>query len=321
MEKSEKRTLGGYLWLYVVGVIVGAADVIPGVSGGTMALVLGIYEELLDSIRRFASGRTVKMLASFKLKEAYRTLPWPFMAVLLLGIASASVLLAKPLTWMLTHRVSFILAFFFGLVLASIITVLMRIPKFSWRLIPGFVFGAAVGWLIVGMKMIQSPPEAWWYLVLCGAVAICAMILPGISGSFILLLMGRYVTVMAAIKNIFHRDAFLASLQTLALFTVGVVLGVASFSRLLSWMFKRWRDLTIVVLAGFMLGSLRKIWPWQDGDILKGRTVNALPRIDGGFWIAVLLAVAGFVLVMAIELLARRFERRAASKQSEGTVC
>jgi len=310
MENSKKRSFAGYIGLYVIGIIVGAADVIPGVSGGTMAFILGIYEELLDSIRRFASGDTVKMLASFKLKEAYRKLPWPFMAVLLLGIASASVLLARPLTWMLKHQVAFILAFFFGLILASIVTVLMRLSKFSWPLVPGFAAGAAVGWLIVGMKTIQSPPDAWWYLVICGAVAICAMILPGISGSFILLLMGRYYAVMDAIRSLFAKATFLASLQTLLLFAAGVVLGVVSFSRLLSWMFKRWRDLTIAVLAGFMLGSLRKIWPWQNGDVLKGNTANVLPQIDGNFWIAVALAVLGFVLVVVIELAARYFEKR-----------
>lgn len=307
MENSKKRSPLEYVGLYVIGIVVGAANVIPGVSGGTMAFILGIYEELLDSIRKFASGSTVKMLAAFKLKEAYRTLPWRFLFVLLLGIVSASLLLAKPLKWMLENQVSFILAFFFGLVLASIITVLLRLSKFSWKLIPALAAGTAAGWLIVGLTAVQSPPEAWWYLVLCGAVAICAMILPGISGSFILMLMGRYKDVLAAIDGVVHRSNFGGSLLTLALFVVGVVLGLASFARLLSWMFKRWRDLTISVLAGFMVGSLRKIWPWKAGDVLENG--NVLPQVDGCFWIAVALAVTGFALVVAIELVARYFER------------
>lgn len=314
MENTKKRSLPGYVGLYVVGIIVGAANVIPGVSGGTMAFILGIYEELLDSIRSFASGRAVKLLAGFKLKEAYRTLPWRFLLVVLLGIVSASVLLAKPLKWMLENQLSFILAFFFGLVLASIITVLVRISKFDWTLIPALVFGAAAGWLIVGMTAIQSPPDAWWYLVLCGAVAICAMILPGISGSFILMLMGRYKDVLAAIDGVVHRSNFGGSLLTLVLFVVGVVVGLASFARLLSWMFKRWRDLTIAVLAGFMVGSLRKIWPWKIDDDLE--KLNRLPQLDGRFWLAVALALAGFALVVVIEFAARHFEKQRKSVKS-----
>ena len=210
------------------------------------------------------------------------------------------------------------MAFFFGLVLASIITVMARISKFRWTLIPALGIGAAAGWLIVGLTAIQSPPDAWWYLVLCGAVAICAMILPGISGSFILMLMGRYKDVLTAIDGVVHRSNFGHSLLTLGLFVVGVVLGLASFAQLLSWMFRRWRDLTIAVLAGFMVGSLRKIWPWKAGDVLDN--ANVLPHLDGRFWIAVGLAVLGLVLVIAIELAARRFEKRAAvaaKKQSE----
>lgn len=308
MENSKKRSPLGYAGLYIIGIIVGAANVIPGVSGGTMAFILGIYEELLDSIRKFASGRTAKMLASFKLKEAYRTLPWRFLFVLLLGIVSASLLLAKPLKWMLENQLAFILAFFFGLVLASIITVLLRLSKFSWKLLPALALGTAAGWLVVGLTAVQSPPDAWWYLVLCGAVAICAMILPGISGSFILMLMGRYKDVLAAIDGVVHRSNFGNSLLTLVLFIVGVLLGLASFAQLLSWMFKRWRDLTIAILAGFMVGSLRKIWPWKAGDLLDAS--NVLPRIDGRFAVAVALAVVGFALVIAIELAARYFEKR-----------
>lgn len=310
MKKSGKRSAAGYLGIYLAGLVVGAANVIPGVSGGTMAFVLGIYEELLESIRAFTTAGTWKMLFSFRLRQAFRTLPWPFLLWLLLGIVSASVLLAKPLKWMLENRLSLILAFFFGLVLASIITVLVRVSKFSWTLVPALVVGTVLGWLVVGFTAIQSPPEAWWYLVLCGAVAICAMILPGISGSFILMLMGRYERILGAIDGVVHRNDFGGNLLTLVLFVVGVVLGLASFAQLLSWTFKRYRDLTIAVLAGFMVGSLRKIWPWKSGDVDSG---NILPRIDGSFWIAVALLVAGFVLVMAMELLARHFEKRAAA--------
>ena len=314
METSKKRSPLGYVGLYVVGIIVGAANVIPGVSGGTMAFILGIYEELLDAIRRFASKDALKMFCPGKFKATARTLPWGFMSVLLLGVVSASLLLAPPIKWMLHYRLSFILAFFFGLVLASIITVMMRLSKFHWTLIPALAVGTAAGWLVVGLDAIQSPPEAPWYLIVCGAVAICAMILPGISGSFILMLMGRYENVLAAIEGVVHGENFGENLLTLILFVIGVVLGLASFARLLSWMFKRWRDLTIAVLAGFMVGSLRKIWPWKFGDV---NSDNILPQVDDErFWIAVVLAVVGFALVIAIEFAARRFEKRAAAVEN-----
>jgi len=145
-------------------------------------------------------------------------------------------------------------------------------------------------------------------MMLCGAVAICAMILPGISGSFILMLMGRYKDVLGAIENLTHRTDVGASLLTLGMFTVGVVVGLASFAQLLSWTFKRYRDLTIATLAGFMLGSLRKIWPWKVGDVLEND--NTLPQIDNRFYLALGLLIIGFLLVLAIEGVARYFENR-----------
>ena len=306
--KSE-RSLTGYLGLFFSGFLVGAANVIPGVSGGTMAFVLGIYEELLESIRKFTLVATWKMLLSFKLKQAYRTLPWPFLVWLLAGIAAASLLLAKPITWMLTHRLSFILAFFFGLVAASVITVLCRLAKFKISLIPAIAVGTAIGWWVAGLtEGMQSPPETWWYLVLCGAVAVCAMILPGISGSFILMLMGRYYDIMGAIGDLTTFKNIGANLLTLFCFIVGIAVGLASFVRLLSWTFKRFRDLTITVLAGFMVGSLRKIWPWKVDNAMQN--ANTLPQLDRDFCIALAWLVAGFVLVLVIEFAARRFEKK-----------
>ena len=308
-ENRAKRSPAGYLGLFFSGFLVGAANVIPGVSGGTMAFVLGIYEELLESIRKFTLVETWKMLLCFRIKQAYRTLPWPFLLWLLLGIAAASLLLAKPITWMLTHRLSFILAFFFGLVAASVITVLCRLTKFRAVLIPALVAGTAIGWWVAGLtEGMQSPPETWWYLVLCGAVAVCAMILPGISGSFILMLMGRYYDIMGAIGGLTTFKNVGANLWTLSCFIAGIVVGLAGFVQFLSWTFKHFRDLTIAVLAGFMVGSLRKIWPWKVGDAMQN--ANTLPQLDRDFYLALAWLVAGFVLVMAIELVARRFEKK-----------
>ena len=292
MKNSEQRSVLGHVGLYVIGLIVGAANVIPGVSGGSMAFILDIYEELLNAIRSFTSVGNWKLVFTGKFRQAAKAMPWAFMVILLLGVLSASVLLAKPIKWMLENELAFILAFFFGLVAASVITVLLRLSKFRLSLLFWLALGTAAGWLVVGLTAVQSPPDSWWYMVLCGAVAICAMILPGISGSFILMLMGRYKDVLGAIENLTRRTDLGASVLTLALFTVGVVVGLASFAQLLSWTFKRYRDLTIATLAGFMVGSLRKIWPWKAGDLLENG--NVLPRIDNRFYIALGLLVIGF---------------------------
>ena len=308
MKNTENRSGLGYLGLYIIGLIVGAANVIPGVSGGSMAFILGIYEELLNAIRSFTSIGNWKLFLTGKFRQALRAMPWSFMVILLLGVLSASVLMAKPIKWMLENELAFILAFFFGLVAASVITVLLRLSKFRISLLFWLALGTAAGWLVVGLTAVQSPPDSWWYMMLCGAVAICAMILPGISGSFILMLMGRYKDVLGAIENLTHRTDLGPSVLTLALFTVGVVVGLASFAQLLSWTFKRYRDLTIATLAGFMVGSLRKIWPWKAGDLLENG--NVLPRIDDRFYIALGLMIIGFLLVMAIEFAARYFENK-----------
>ena len=316
MKKKGSRSAVGYIGVYLAGLVVGAANVIPGVSGGTMAFVLGIYEELLDSIRSFTTAATWKMLLSFRLRQAYRTLPWPFLLWLMLGIMSASVLLAKPITWMLKYRLSLILAFFFGLVAASVVTVLLRLSKFSLPLIPALLSGTAVGWWVAGLtEGMQSPPDAWWYLVLCGAVAVCAMILPGISGSFILMLMGPYYRIMGALGGLADTARLAENLTTLGLFAVGVVLGLGSFAQLLSWTFKRYRDLTITVLAGFMVGSLRKIWPWKVGDAIEN--ANTLPHMNGDLVWALGLLLFGFALVVVIELVARHFENKCPAEPVE----
>ena len=313
---TAKRGVLGHLGLVFSGFLVGAANVIPGVSGGTMAFVLGIYEELLESIKCFTTVKTWKMLLTFKVRSAYDTLPWPFLLCLFIGIAGASLLIAKQITWMLSHRLSLILAFFFGLVAASVITVLFRLGKFRIVLIPALAAGTAVGWWVAGLtEGMQSPPDTWWYLVLCGAVAVCAMILPGISGSFILLLMGRYYDIMGAIGGVAALKDLGAHLTTLLCVIVGIVLGLASFVQLLSWTFRHFRDFTITVLAGFMVGSLRKIWPWKAGDVLEN--ANVLPRIDRDFWFAVAWLVIGFVLVLAIELAARHYEKRQSASSAK----
>ncbi len=314
-EKSperRKRSLREYVKIFFCGAIMGAADVVPGVSGGTMAFILGIYNELLDSIKEVLAPKTAKMALKFRIGEMYRTLPWPFLLVLALGILSAVALFSSHIKWMLEHRLVLILSFFFGLVLGSAATVLRQVEKWRADRIAALVLGAAAGFLIVGLPVLTDPPAGKWYLILCGAVAICAMILPGISGSFILLLMGRYDYVLNAVHELKSRINVAENLLTLALFCCGIVAGIAGFVRLLSWLLKKYHDLTVAVLIGFMLGSLRKVWPWKAGDVLSHG--NVMPACDSGLVTAVGLVLAGFFLVVIIEFAARKIENRQQEK-------
>ena len=295
----------------------GAADIVPGVSGGTMAFILGIYDALIDAIRRCTSPEAFRMVCTLRWREASRTLPWPFLLSLGLGILSAIVALSTPLKWMLEHRLSWILAFFFGLVAASIVCVFRRVGSWKPSRIAALAAGGVAGWIVVGLSQLQSPPDGLWYLVVCGAVAISAMILPGISGSFILLLMGRYDYVLNAVHQLRSGVEVPRQLAVLAVFALGVAVGIAGFIRLLAWLLRRFHDVTISLLIGFMIGSLRKVWPWKVGGRIEN--ANLMPdAADRDFWIAAALALAGLLLVSGIEYAARRMERSAAAKAEAG---
>ena len=301
--------------LFLAGFIMGAADIVPGVSGGTMAFILGIYDALIDAIRRCTSPEAFRLIFTLRLREACRTLPWGFLLALGAGILTAIVSLSTPLKWMLEHRLAWILAFFFGLVAASIVCVFRRVGSWGPSRIAALLAGGAAGWIVVGLSQMQSPPEGLWYIALCGAVAISAMILPGISGSFILLLMGRYDYVLTAVHQLRSGVEPLRQVTVLAVFAAGVAVGIAGFIRLLAWLLRRFHDATIALLIGFMIGSLRKVWPWKvDGRI---ENANRMPDAFGGeFWIALALALAGLLLVLGIEYAARRMEERAAAPES-----
>ena len=197
-----KRSFKDYIRIFLCGFIMGGADVVPGVSGGTMAFILGIYDELVESIRRFTSWNCFSILFRLQFQQALRSLPWPFMLSLGLGILVAIAIFATPIQWMLENRLPQILAFFFGLVLASAVAVLPRIKRWDGGRLIALLVGTAAGWLIVGLPLLQNPPDSPFYLILCGAIAICAMILPGISGSFILLLMGKYDYVLNSVHEL-----------------------------------------------------------------------------------------------------------------------
>ena len=307
---KSRRSFKDYLQIALCGFAMGAADVVPGVSGGTMAFILGIYEELLEVLRRFSSPAALKMLLTFRLLKAFRELPWQFPLALLIGIGSAIVLLASPIKWLLENRPVHIWAFFFGLVLASVVTVLKKVGRWSAGPAAAALLGAVSAWLIVGLLPAQTP-DGLWFIAICGAIAVCAMILPGISGSFILLLLGKYDYMLGTIHHLktslLNGDGAAAAndLLILAVFAAGLVIGISSFVRILGWLFRKYHDLTVAALIGFMIGSLRKVWPFK--TVTDGRETNVLPdSFDSEVLQAILLALLGFAAVAAMEYLANR---------------
>jgi putative membrane protein len=269
-----------------------------------MAFILGIYEELIGSIRSFDLG-FVKSLFCLRFREALDRVSWPFLAAVGAGILTAIFTLARLLSWLLQNKPVMIWSFFFGLILGSILVVYLyfRNPR------PAHLFGIAAGsiftYLLVGLVPTRTPEEPW-FLFLSGAVAICAMILPGISGAFILVVLGKYRYVLEAVNN---RD-FLV----LAVLAAGAVVGLLSFVRLLGWFFSRHHDATIAVMTGLMLGSLRKVWPWKEtlksvtdsrGHEIVLAEANVLPPCWSAevAW-AFLLAAAGFAVVILLNRLA-----------------
>jgi putative membrane protein len=307
---QNKRTLNDYLGLLARGFAMGSADVVPGVSGGTMAFILGIYEELIFSIRALARKDFWQALLKFQLKEAFEAINLYFLIAVGSGIILAFLSLAKGLKWMLDHQPLLLWSFFFGLVVASVITVARRIKQWTLGLVLALAVAALGAFLLVGAIPAQTPDTAL-YIFLSGALASCAMILPGISGAFILLLLGKYQFALDAVNN--------RSLMGLLLLGAGAAIGLITFAQILSWVFRKYHDLTVAVLTGFMLGSLRKLWPWQEvvdfivdshGEKIPTVIHNYLPamQINGHFNIEIItvlaLAAVGFALVMLLDKLA-----------------
>jgi putative membrane protein len=241
------------LLLYLKGVAMGAADVVPGVSGGTIAFISGIYETLLLSLRSFDAG-LLQMVLRGAWTEAWQKINGNFLAVLLAGIASSILLLSRLMIYLLDFHPIPTWSFFLGLILASIVGICRTMDLRSWRFGLGFVLGTIFGYAITVMSPTQTP-EALWFIFVSGAIAICAMILPGISGSFILLLLGKYKFILQALHDF--------NLPVILVFMTGAAVGILSFSHLLSWLLRKHHLLSVSLLAGIMLGSLNKVWPWK----------------------------------------------------------
>lgn len=278
--------IGEYILLVLKGIGIGSANVIPGVSGGTIALLTGIYERFLNSIKsfNFTSG---KLLLSGKLKDFCKTTDLWFLLSVLLGVVISTYSLAKLLVYLLAAYPVATWSFFFGLVLISCYYVGLEIKKWNFSTLLCGALGIGIA-LYISFASPTETPDSWWFIMLCGAIAICAMILPGISGSFILVLLAKYEYIMNAIGNL--------DIEVLTVFIFGAIVGLVAFSHLLSWLLKCHRGQTLALLTGFMIGSLPKLWPWQD-------TSFVFPEHWG---IALLCALAGIAIVVILERLAAK---------------
>lgn len=327
VSTKKRRTLPQYLSIVARGVCMGASDIVPGVSGGTMAFILGIYEELIDSIRTIGRPNFLQAAFKFRIKEASQILNWEFLLSVLIGILIAVVTLSHALENLLINQPVFLWSFFFGLVLASVLVVSKRVKQWQPSLVAVLLLGATVAYLLVGLVPVQTP-NAWWFLIFSGAVASCALILPGISGAFLLVLLGKYQYVLGAFND--FRGGDVAAAVPLIFVAIGTIIGLVSFSQVLSWLFHRYHDLTVALLIGLMVGSLRKIWLWKvdlawlrdaAGNIVLDSSghekvieqANVWPSLDSStavteFGIALVLALIGIGVILFVDRLATRLE-------------
>ena len=286
----------------------GSADVIPGVSGGTIALITGIYEDLIKALKSL-DFTMVRRLLKLDLKGAVAASHIRFLLSLFVGIGIAIISLARLMNYLINTYPVFTWSLFFGLIAASIWVVGRQVPAWTMRNAISLAIGIAAAAFIMNLIPIKTP-EALWFIFLCGIIAICAMILPGISGAFILLILGKYEFITATLKNPFLPQNILI----IIVFCLGCLIGLLSFSRLLNYLLTRFHALTLAFLTGLMIGAMPKIWPWKQVlaiEIIRGQRhitwgANIIPdTLNKEVWLAIGLVIIGFVAVMIIERLAR----------------
>ena len=323
VSTKKRRTIPQYLGIVARGICMGASDIVPGVSGGTMAFILGIYEELIDSIRTLGQPNFLQAVFKFRIKDIFQILNWEFLLSVAIGIFIAIITLSHALESLLINQPVYLWSFFFGLVLASVVVVSKRIKNWTPTLGGMLLLGAVAAYLLVGLVPVQTPND-WWFLIISGAVASCALILPGISGAFLLVLLGKYQYVLGSVNDV--RAGDLNAAFPLVFVAIGAVLGLVTFAQILGWLFRRYHDLTVALLIGLMVGSLRKIWPWKvdlawlrdaagnfvldsEGQKLVIEQANILPDFGSSqFVIAVVLALVGIGVILILDYLAARLE-------------
>lgn len=315
----------------VKGACMGAADVIPGVSGGTIAFIMGIYDDFVGSLASINS-EALKLLFTGKFKAFWKHINGSFLLSLAIGIGFSVIALAGIMQYLLEWHPIQTWSFFFGLIVASSIFILRGISGWKLREVLFLIFGAILGVVICTLSPTRTP-DAYWFIFLSGAIAICAMILPGISGSFILLILGKYKYIMGTITGVTTGTAVGEGLVILGVFAVGAVCGILAFSRFLHWLLARYHKQTLLVLAGFIVGSLVKVWPWSNMEAIvisqfpeiadmaaaTGQAIpvevlaDYLPQVNMQIGSAVLFALIGFFLVTGIEIVGKVLSRKQAA--------
>lgn len=294
--KKEERKPFSRIRLFLTGCVMGVADLTPGVSGGTIALVANIYSEFIASLKA-VTNTALGLTLRGDFKEAFRAIPFNFLIPLFAGIGIAVLTLAHVVSWLLEAHAVFVWSFFFGLIVASIVVIFRGIRTRSFGVLLATVIGAVFAYIVSGLISVETPPTSLFFF-LSGVIAITAMILPGISGSFLLVILGKYQQFITAAAE---RDV-----ATLALFALGAFIGLALFSRIISYFLRAHHDIMIALLSGFMIGSLRTIWPWK-GELTNGLSRNVFPEVfDLHVLSALLLAVLGAVMLFTLERYGRR---------------
>lgn len=303
-----------YLLLYLKGMLMGAADLVPGVSGGTIALITGIYKELLESINSI-SWTVLKKLQNDGIKAAWKQINGAFLLPLFGGIVSAILALSRLLEWLMINDPIGLWSFFFGLLVASILFLILTKMEYKLQSFLYLFLGAALSFIITQLTTVSTEVPLW-YLFLAGFIGISAMILPGLSGAYILFIMGVYQTIVSNVRQAqdlimdFSQEKFIQVSTVLGIFILGIVVGIKVFAKFLSWLLKRYPEQSIAVLIGLMLGAINKVWPWQNklpklNENATEITVAVLPQnFDGDapeIGKAILLMLFGFVLLFALE--------------------
>lgn len=315
-----QRNFIQYLLITAKGLAMGAADVVPGVSGGTIAFISGIYEELITTIHNLDLG-FFKIWKKEGFSKAWKHYNLSFLLTLFSGVLISILSLAKLITWLLEFYPIAVWSFFFGLVIASILYVGKQISKWRLVVVLALIIATVLSYLVTIAEPIGSP-DSIWFLFLAGFIAIIAMILPGISGAFILLLMGAYTTVIGIITQLtegistLDTNLILNSLGKILIFGLGAIVGLKLFSKVLNWLFKHHKNLILAVLTGFMIGALNKIWPWKEvlqyrlnhaGEEVPFLERSTLPQnFDGNpqIILAVAFAIIGFLTIFLLERVA-----------------
>ncbi len=298
-----------YLILYLKGMLMGAADLVPGVSGGTIALITGIYKELLQSINSI-SLTNLKLWKQEGIKSVWKKLNGPFLLAIFGGILSSILLLTRILEWLIENHPLVLWSFFFGLLIASIIYLFRAELSFSMLNLLYVCFGAVISFMVTQLNG-GANQTSLWYLFLSGFIGISAMILPGLSGAYILVVMGVYQTVLSNVRVAqdlilnFDQTQFINTASILGVFILGILVGIKVFAKFLSWLLNRYPQRSIAVLVGLMIGALHKVWPWQNavGDSVK-ETVAVLPQAYNGeplLVITTMWMLIGFGILFLIE--------------------